>query len=63
MTEGERHIFDTLNDKLDPGSLTVQDVSGMAYFALSENGQTHRSFKAVVESSIISRCRAKLSRE
>jgi hypothetical protein len=32
MTEGEKHIFDILNDKLDPGSLTVQDVSGMALF-------------------------------
>lgn len=28
MTEGERHIFNILNDKLDPGSLAVQDVSG-----------------------------------
>lgn len=28
MTEGELHIFNLLNDKLDPGSLAVQDVSG-----------------------------------
>ncbi|PVG01009.1 bola-like protein [Serendipita vermifera] len=28
MTEGERHIFDLLNDKLDPKTLVVQDVSG-----------------------------------
>ncbi|CCA71802.1 hypothetical protein PIIN_05737 [Serendipita indica DSM 11827] len=28
MTDGERHIFNILNDKLDPSSLVVQDVSG-----------------------------------
>jgi len=28
MTEGEQHIFNILNDKLDPSALAVQDVSG-----------------------------------
>jgi hypothetical protein len=29
MTEGEQHIFNILNDKLDPSALAVQDVSGI----------------------------------
>lgn len=28
LTAGEQHIFNILNDKLDPSALVIQDVSG-----------------------------------
>jgi hypothetical protein len=41
MTSGEQHIFNILNDKLDPSALAVQDVSGMHYIPSSENLQPY----------------------
>lgn len=44
MTEGEQHIFNILNDKLDPSALAVQDVSGIHYIFFSENLQPYIRF-------------------
>jgi hypothetical protein len=44
LTEGEQHIFNTLNDKLDPAALAVQDVSGIHYIIPLENSQSNIGF-------------------
>lgn len=44
MTEGEMHIFNMLNDKLDPATLVVQDISGMYSLSFPENLQIYGKF-------------------
>ncbi|KAG8805372.1 hypothetical protein FRB91_008090 [Serendipita sp. 411] len=55
MTDSERHIFNILNDRLDPSSLVVQDTSGGcgAFYQLQVSSKAFKGLTMIKQHRLV----------